>query len=153
MTKIGGLSARQRVAAAMLAAGETGRGTAAKVAVSEDTVSRWRRIPEFQSLIVGLIREAEDGAFERLHALRLRAVERLGELTASKNELVALRALVEVLDRTADPMPDVLHAVSTDRPIDRFMHTLARDLMNASAEPPKPYQSLDQSPISEPGSA
>jgi transposase-like protein len=130
MTKIGGLSAKQRVAAAMLAGGATGRDTASKVGVSEDTVSRWRRIPEFQSVVVQLIRGAEEAALERLHALRLGAVERLGELIASKNEIVALRAITEVLDRTTAPIPNVGATSTTQRSAaERFMHALAANLM------------------------
>lgn len=106
MTKIGGLSAKQRVAAAMLAGGATGRDTASKICVSEDTVSRWRRVPQFQSAVAHLIGEAEVVALESLHSLRLAAVERLGELVRSKTELVALRAIGEVLDRTTQPIAE-----------------------------------------------
>jgi transposase-like protein len=130
MTKIGGLSAKKRVAAAMLAGGATGRDTASKIGVSEDTVSRWRRSPAFQSTVIHLIRETESSAVESLHALRLLAVDRLGELLKSKNELVALRAATEVLDRTVHSIPGADYVPESEEHVARFMHALALDLMN-----------------------
>lgn len=95
------LTVRQRQAAQFLSSGKTGRQTALELGVNTATISTWGQQPAFRQYLDELLIKIERNSLEALHGLRLRAVERLGELLESSNPTVALRASEAILDRSA----------------------------------------------------
>lgn len=97
------LTPKQRKVAQLLAVGFSGRDAAAMLKINEATVYRLRKNPTFQAYLASLLKEVERESLEHLHALRMRAVERLGKLLDCQTDSVALRACEVILDRTKVP--------------------------------------------------
>lgn len=94
------LTARQHLAAQLLASGKTGRQTAKELGINVATLSAWNQSPHFRSHLNGLLIHIEGESLNALVGLRIRAVERLGELLESASPAVALRAAEAVLARS-----------------------------------------------------
>ena len=103
------LSPKQRQAAQFIAAGHTHRQAATAVKVTPQTVSEWAGRPDFRAYVDSLLSAAEQETAQALTGLRLRAVEKLGELLEHPSPGIALRAIDAALSltatRTASPVP------------------------------------------------
>jgi hypothetical protein len=95
------LTPKQRQAAQFIAAGHTHRQTAGVVKVTPQTVSEWVGRSDFRAYVESLLCAAEMETAQSLTGLRLRAVERLGELLEHPSPGVALRAIDAALSLTA----------------------------------------------------
>lgn len=105
------LSARQSRAVVLLAAGGTGRAVASTIGVHEQRISEWRRQPLFARALAEQLQMNSLEAKEALNGLRLRAIDRLSSALQSPNQMVGLRAALEILDRTADRTERVQNAL------------------------------------------
>lgn len=95
------LKPRQLQAASQLAQGISCRDVATNVGVSPQTISEWKRKPEFQAFINELRIEALNAVRTRLQCLADEACETLSHLMKSgSSDSVRLRAAVAVLDST-----------------------------------------------------
>lgn len=90
------LNPRQRLAAQLLATGHTGRQVAHALDVSAATVSGWRQQPQFHDYFICLANQVESETLGSVAGLRLRAVERLGELIEDSS-VIAIRAAIAIL--------------------------------------------------------
>lgn len=85
----------------MLASGNTSKATAEALSVTPKTLCQWNSRIDFRALVDQLLADTQADAIRALNGLSTRAVERLAELLASKNEGAAQRAIETVLDRAA----------------------------------------------------
>lgn len=107
------LNIRQRLAAQFLAAGLTRDQTAKRIGIDPTTLSKWRRIPEFEEHINGLLAQHERDSAQTLLALKLKAIERLSDLLGSTNDSVALRAIEVVFKQAlphSGPSPNIAYS-------------------------------------------
>ncbi|WP_290592929.1 hypothetical protein [Arenimonas sp. SCN 70-307] len=95
------LTPKQRQAAQFIAAGHTHRQAAAAVKVTPQTVSEWAGRRDFRAYVDSLLSAAEQETAQALTGLRLRAVEKLGELLEHQSPGIALRAIDAALSLTA----------------------------------------------------
>ena len=94
-----GLKPKQIAAATMLASGKTGREVAAAIGCTPETLSHWKRAPEFEACLNGLRWEILDAGREALRSAALVAVNGLVELAqGAKAEEVRRKACVDVLE-------------------------------------------------------
>jgi hypothetical protein len=91
------LNPNQLAAATHLAAGNSGRKTAELVDVAPETISRWRKNPQFAAHFNALRAEALETDRERLRNLRGKAVDVLEELLSSSSDAIRLRSATFVL--------------------------------------------------------
>lgn len=94
------LNAKQRAAARLLASGESGIETAKALKIDPATLSRWRALPEFESLTQTYLATFEQEGIKRLQALKGKAVEKLADLLNHPNANVALKAAEAILNRS-----------------------------------------------------
>jgi len=73
------LNKKQLLAIPMVANGMTGKAIAMELKVTEETVSRWKKIPEFQAAVNTILKDAMDSARERLRGLIGKALNTLGD--------------------------------------------------------------------------
>jgi hypothetical protein len=99
--KVSALSPKQRQAAQFIAAGHTHRQAAAVVKVTPQTVSEWASRLDFRAYVDTLLSAAEQETAQALTGLRMRAVEKLGELLEHPGPGIALRAIDAALSLTA----------------------------------------------------
>ncbi len=104
MTDHGGLSAAQEAYCAARASGETVRESARRASVTEDTGTRWNRLPAIQAKIEELLEPIRKGAAWQLRAQSMRAAITVVTLMDEKEACrpgaqVRLRAAMTVLDR------------------------------------------------------
>lgn len=93
------LTEKQVKASVLLAAGRTGRETAKEVGVTPETISVWRRGPEFEAEINRLKLEALHAARDRMRNLAAEAVSEVEDLIKNaKTDAVRLKAAQAVLD-------------------------------------------------------
>ena len=92
------LSPKHEKAAILLAQGNTGVATAEAVEVSPQTISEWKRIPEFQALINKLRLDALESARTALQASATTAAKTLQNLAESaKDEETRRKAALDIL--------------------------------------------------------
>lgn len=94
------LTGNQRRAVAMLAAGRKVADAASAAGVSENTIMRWQRLPEFRQAVNELQADMIGAAVGRLTELQEYAVATIAQVMADKGNppSVRLRAAVAVLD-------------------------------------------------------
>ena len=85
------LNEKQRIAVYMAATGSTGREIAAEVGVTEETVSKWRQLPEFQAEVNSLLKAARDEAGCRLRDMTRQALDVIQEALANSQLPMKLR--------------------------------------------------------------
>ena len=95
------LKPKQRQAAQFIASGHTHRQAASAVKVSPQTISEWAGRSDFRAYVDSLLCAAELQTAQSLTGLRLRAVERLGELLENQSPGVALRAIDAAISLSA----------------------------------------------------
>lgn len=129
------LSPKQRQAAQFIAAGHTHRQAATAVKVTPQTVSEWAGRTDFRAYVDSLLCAAEQETAHALTGLRLRAVERLGELLGHPSPGIALRAVQAALELTATrntPPPPPLAA-------QEWGAIIARLTAHEAKKPTKPH--------------
>ncbi len=115
------LTPNQLKAATLLAAGRPCRATAKKCSVTPETISHWKRDPDFQAHLNRLKSDAVEDARERLRNLNDRAVGVLEDLLASASESIRLRAAQYILDAM---LVDPRRAQEGIGPTDPFLASL-----------------------------
>ena len=101
------LTPKKIEAAVRLALGQTGIEVALYVDVTPETISHWKKEPEFQAYLNELKLEAMESSREALRELSGKAVQGLEELiTSAKSENVKLRACTIVLELTGVNDPE-----------------------------------------------
>ena len=71
------LNKNQLLAIPMVANGMSGKAVAKELKVTEETISRWKKIPEFQASVNAILKDAMDSARERLRGLISKALDTL----------------------------------------------------------------------------
>jgi len=71
------LKENQVLAAQLLASGNTGRAVAEQINVAEETISRWRLLPEFQLYLSELMIAANENARVKLQSLISKTVDNI----------------------------------------------------------------------------
>jgi len=94
------LKPAQLSAATHLASGSTGVQAAKLVGVTAETVSRWRKDPQFRAHLNALKGEALASDRERLRSLRGKALDSLAELLGSPSDQIKFQTAKYVLDAT-----------------------------------------------------
>ena len=75
------LNQNQLLAIPLVAQGVSGKNVAKKIQVTEETVSRWKKLPEFQAEVNALLKECRDETQHKLRSLVNTALEVIkGEL-------------------------------------------------------------------------
>jgi transcriptional regulator with XRE-family HTH domain len=121
------LTDRHFNAAIYLAAGLSYTDTAARIGVNPETVGEWCRDKAFQAHLDGLRRYKYDRAVEVLGEFLPLALSGLRHLIMSKNEMVGLRAIEDVLEINdlkklkIDLAAKVQAEVTTEAEIDAFL--------------------------------
>lgn len=101
MTALGKrLTRKQEVAIGAMLTERTVEDAARKVGVTDRTLNRWCKLPEFQAAFQAARRKALESAIARLQALTGKAVAALERLVDSDSEQVSLAASRTVLETT-----------------------------------------------------
>ena len=69
------LNENQLLAIPLVAQGVSGKNVAKKIQVTEETVSRWKKLPEFQAEVNALLKECRDETQHKLRSLVNTALE------------------------------------------------------------------------------
>jgi hypothetical protein len=93
-------------AAQLLMLGETHLGTAAIVGISQATLTNWKSGPEWAAI------QAEARSMPSYEALAFRARARLGKLVDSRDEKIALKATLFVMEHTDFLPSNLAHAAN-----------------------------------------
>ena len=94
------LKENQLQAVTMTASGQRGCDIAESLAVSRETVSRWRQLPEFQAAVNTMLRDAQNATRDRLRGLAGKALDTVEEVLQDKAVPASerLKAAFKVLD-------------------------------------------------------
>jgi len=92
-----GSNSKKEKAAIMLAAGATVADTAAAIEMDKDTVSQWRNVRDFETLVAQEQQAVMAVAHGKVIQLSQKAVATLERLLNSPNERVALSAALGIL--------------------------------------------------------
>jgi hypothetical protein len=110
------LTPQKLAAATHLASGRSGVETAKLVGVTAETVSRWRKDPNFVAHLNGLKGEALATDRERLRSLRAKALDALAELLDSPSDQIRLQAVRYVLDATLINAKTAMEGIGSSDP-------------------------------------
>ncbi len=96
------LNNQQLVAIRLLASGMRSKNTAEQVGVSPETISRWRKIPEFIAAMNEIQGDAHDDTRDALRSLQNEAVNAVKDILVSPDTppKVRLEAALTVFDLT-----------------------------------------------------
>ena len=79
------LNQNQLLAIPLVAQGVSGKNVAKKIQVTEETVSRWKKLPEFQAEVNALLKECRDETQHKLRSLVNTALEVIKDELENKN--------------------------------------------------------------------
>ena len=79
------LNENQLLAIPLVAQGVSGKNVAKKIQVTEETVSRWKKLPEFQAEVNALLKECRDETQHKLRSLVNTALEVIKDELENKN--------------------------------------------------------------------
>ena len=79
------LNENQLLAIPLVAQGVSGKNVAKKIQVTEETVSRWKKLPEFQAEVNALLKECRDETQYKLRSLVNTALEVVKDELENKN--------------------------------------------------------------------
>jgi len=92
------LNENQLLAIPLVAQGVSGKNVAKKIQVTEETVSRWKKLPEFQAEVNALLKECRDETQHKLRSLvniALEVVREDLENTNSEQRLVTALKIIQ----------------------------------------------------------
>jgi hypothetical protein len=120
----GHLGYRAEQAISALVASKTVRQAAASVNISERTLLRWLKLPEFQSRLRKARNEVLEAALEELKILTAEAVKILRDALRSENEFLRVKAATIVIDRglktiEMQDLEERVIALEQERPYER----------------------------------
>ena len=91
------LNQNQLLAIPLVAQGVSGKNVAKKIQVTEETVSRWRKLPEFQAEVNSLLKECRDETQHKLRSLVNTALEVIKDELENKNSEQRITIALKIL--------------------------------------------------------
>jgi transposase len=91
------LNQNQLLAISLVAQGVSGKNVAKKIQVIEETVSRWKKLPEFQAEVNVLIKECRDETQHKLRSLVNTALEVIKDELENKNSDQQITIALKIL--------------------------------------------------------
>ena len=87
----------QLLAIPLVAQGVSGKNVAKKIQVTEETVSRWKKLPEFQAEVNALLKECRDETQHKLRSLVNTALEVIKDELDDKNSDQRITIALKIL--------------------------------------------------------
>ena len=91
------LNQNQLLAIPLVAQGVSGKNVAKKIQVTEETVSRWKKLPEFQAEVNALLKECRDETQHKLRSLVNTALEVIKDELDDKNSDQRITIALKIL--------------------------------------------------------
>ena len=91
------LNQNQLLAIPLVAQGVSGKNVAQKIQVTEETVSRWKKLPEFQAEVNALLKECRDETQHKLRSLVNTALEVVKDELENKNSDQRITIALKIL--------------------------------------------------------
>ena len=91
------LNENQLLAIPLVAQGVSGKNVAKKIQVTEETVSRWKKLPEFQAEVNALLKECRDETQHKLRSLVNTALEVVKDELENKNSDQRITIALKIL--------------------------------------------------------
>ena len=91
------LNQNQLLAIPLVAQGVSGKNVAKKIQVTEETVSRWKKLPEFQAEVNVLLKECRDETQHKLRSLVNTALEVIKDELENKNSDQRITIALKIL--------------------------------------------------------
>ena len=91
------LNQNQLLAITLVAQGVSGKNVAKKIQVTEETVSRWKKLPEFQAEVNALLKECRDETQHKLRSLVNIALEVIKDELENKNSEQRITIALKIL--------------------------------------------------------
>ena len=91
------LNQNQLLAIPLVAQGVSGKNVAKKIQVTEETVSRWKKLPEFQAEVNALLKECRDETQHKLRSLVNTALEIIKDELENKNSEQRITIALKIL--------------------------------------------------------
>ena len=91
------LNENQLLAIPLVAQGVSGKNVAKKIQVTEETVSRWKKLPEFQAEVNALLKECRDETQHKLRSLVNTALEVIKDELENKNSEQRITIALKIL--------------------------------------------------------
>ena len=91
------LNENQLLAIPLVAQGVSGKNVAKKIQVTEETVSRWKKLPEFQAEVNALLKECRDETQHKLRSLVNTALEVIKDELENKNSDQRITIALKIL--------------------------------------------------------
>ena len=91
------LNQNQLLAIPLVAQGVSGKNVAKKIQVTEETVSRWKKLPEFQAEVNALLKECREETQHKLRSLVNTALEVVKDELENKNSEQRITIALKIL--------------------------------------------------------
>ena len=91
------LNQNQLLAIPLVAQGVSGKNVAKKIQVTEETVSRWKKLPEFQAEVNVLLKECREETQHKLRSLVNTALEVIKDELENKNSEQRITIALKIL--------------------------------------------------------
>ena len=91
------LNQNQLLAIPLVAQGVSGKNVAKKIQVTKETVSRWKKLPEFQAEVNALLKECRDETQHKLRSLVNTALEVIKDELDDKNSDQRITIALKIL--------------------------------------------------------
>ena len=91
------LNQNQLLAIPLVAQGVSGKNVAKKIQVTEETVSRWKKLPEFQAEVNALLKECRDETQHKLRSLVNIALEVIKDELENSNSDQRITIALKIL--------------------------------------------------------
>ena len=91
------LNQNQLLAIPLVAQGVSGKNVAKKIQVTEETVSRWKKLPEIQAEVNALLKECRDETQHKLRSLVNTALEVVKDELENKNSDQRITIALKIL--------------------------------------------------------
>ena len=119
------LKENQLLAIPLVAQGVSGREIAKQLSVAEETVSRWKQLPEFQAGVNAILLECRDNAKQRLRNLLTNSLDLLEEEMNNPEsrhrvnialKMLQLVRINELVHEDIGPVnPDIVQKIKEDK--------------------------------------
>ncbi len=119
------LNENQLLATHLVAIGKSGKQIAGELSVAEETISRWKQLPDFQAEINAILLECRDNVKQRLRNLLTHSLDLLEEemnnpesrhrvnIALKMLQLVRIHALVH--ENIGPVNPDIVQKIKEDK--------------------------------------